>query len=305
MSALRWTDGDIPQIDPAEQAGMKDFLTAYEAHYDEIYAVLMKSVEGLPGLAAMMANMPRAQQEEQNKLSMALMRTAILENNWKPLLDNQRMQGAVYARAGIRFREWFDLVSDFQKVLVPYLVKSHGQAPARLSTAIQGMNRYVDVAMSTIAEEYLQIQEGRIEQQALAIQELSTPVLQVLDRLLLLPIIGMLDTERARLLTESLLRGIRAHRARVVVMDITGVSAVDSKVANHLLQTVAAAKLMGATVVVTGLSAEVAQALVTLGVDLHTLNTVGDLQGGLEEARRMLGYKVVTLDGKAPPPGVV
>jgi len=92
-----------------------------------------------------------------------------------------------------------------------------------------------------------------------------------------------------------LLRAIRANRAKVVVVDITGVGAVDSKVANHLVQTVAASRLMGATVIITGLSAEVAQTLVTLGVDLAKLNTVGDLQGGLEEAERLLGYEVVQI----------
>jgi len=135
--------------------------------------------------------------------------------------------------------------------------------------------------------------ERVIRQQQEAIRELSTPVLQVRERLLILPIIGIIDTHRARLLTESLLRSIRANRARVVVIDITGVAAVDSKVANHLLQAVAAARLMGATAIVTGLSSDVAQTLVTLGVDLGKLTTIGDLQGGLEEAERLLGYKTV------------
>jgi rsbT co-antagonist protein RsbR len=85
-------------------------------------------------------------------------------------------------------------------------------------------------------------------------------------------------------------------------MDVTGVAAVDSKVANHLIQTVAAARLMGASVIVTGLSADVAQALVALGVDLTRINTIGDLQGGLEEAERMLGYKVVPLEALPKPP---
>jgi rsbT co-antagonist protein RsbR len=79
-------------------------------------------------------------------------------------------------------------------------------------------------------------------------------------------------------------------------LDITGVPAVDSRVANHLLQTVEASRLMGATVIVTGLSAEVAQTLVAIGVDLSTLNTVGDLQGGIEEADRLLGHKVVRIE---------
>jgi rsbT co-antagonist protein RsbR len=141
--------------------------------------------------------------------------------------------------------------------------------------------------------------ERTISLQQDAIRELSTPVLQVRDRLLILPIIGTIDTQRAKQLTDSLLRAIRANRAKVVVMDITGVAAVDSKVANHLLQTVAAARLMGTTVIVSGLSADVAQALVALGVDLGKINTVGDLQGGLEEAELMLGARPPAANGAA------
>jgi rsbT co-antagonist protein RsbR len=134
--------------------------------------------------------------------------------------------------------------------------------------------------------------ERIIVQQQEAIRELSTPVLQIRERLLLLPIIGVIDTHRARLITEGLLRSIRGNRAKVVVMDVTGVATIDSKVANHLIQTVTAARLMGAAVIVTGLSSEVAQSLVALGIELNRLNTVGDLQGGLEEAEAMLGYRM-------------
>jgi rsbT co-antagonist protein RsbR len=120
---------------------------------------------------------------------------------------------------------------------------------------------------------------------------LSTPVLQSRERLLLLPIIGVIDTHRARLITDSLLRSVHAARAKVVVMDVTGVATIDSKVANHLIETVTAAEIMGARVIVSGISSDVAQALVALGVDLGKLNTVGGLQGGLEEAERLLGYR--------------
>ena len=117
-------------------------------------------------------------------------------------------------------------------------------------------------------------------------------MLQVRERLLILPIIGVIDPQRARQLTEQLLRGIRTNRAKVVVIDITGVAAMDVTVANHLVQTVEASRLLGATVIVTGLSPEIAQTLVTIGVDLGKMNTVGDLQGGIEQAERLLGYKV-------------
>src|SRR5438105_15479084 len=95
--------------------------------------------------------------------------------------------------------------------------------------------------------------ERVIRQQQESIRELSTPVLQIRDRLLLLPIIGVIDSQRARLITEGGLRSIRANRAKVVVMDITGVATIDSKDGNHLLQTVTPGRVMGAPVIVTGL----------------------------------------------------
>jgi rsbT co-antagonist protein RsbR len=148
---------------------------------------------------------------------------------------------------------------------------------------------------TTVSVGFVQERERVIRQQQEAIRELSTPVLQVRERLLILPIIGVVDSERARQLTEQLLRGVRANRAKVVVMDITGVPSVDATVANHLVQTVEASRLLGATVIVTGLSPEIAQTLVTIGVDLTKMNTVGDLQGGIEEAERVLGYRVISV----------
>ncbi len=140
---------------------------------------------------------------------------------------------------------------------------------------------------------FVQERERVIGEQKATIQELSTPVLQVREQLLILPIIGILDSQRADQLTEQLLGAIRASRAKVVVIDVTGVPSIDKTVANHLVQTVRACRLMGAGAIITGLSSEIAQTLVTLGVDLTMMNTVGDLQGGIETAERQLGYKVI------------
>lgn len=162
----------------------------------------------------------------------------------------------------------------------------------RLAEALDIYEPVANNILSIVALAFIEEREKTVRQQQDAIRELSTPVLQVRDKLLILPIIGVIDSQRARQITEQLLRAIRDNRAKVVVVDITGVPSVDSKVANHLVQTVDASRLMGATVIVTGVSSETAQTLVTLGVDLGKLNTVGDLQGGIEEADRILGYKV-------------
>src|SRR5215213_11411905 len=168
------------------------------------------------------------------------------------------------------------------------------------------LNRVLDVyepaanrIANTVAVSFVDERERVIRQQQDSIFELSTPVLQVRERLLILPIIGVLDNQRAQQLTEQLLRGIRTHRAKVVVIDITGVPDVDETVANHLVQTVDASRLMGASVIITGLSPEIAQTQVTIGVDLSKMNTIGDLQGGLEEAERLLGYNTMTREDGA------
>ena len=150
---------------------------------------------------------------------------------------------------------------------------------------------------NTVAVSFVEERERVIGQQQDAIRELSTPVLRVRERLLILPIIGLLDAPRVHQLTEQLLHGIRAHRARVVVLDITGVPDVDDTVADHLAGTIDASRLMGAAVIITGLSAEIAQTLVAIGADISKLNTAGDLQGGIEEAERLLGFTLTRTDG--------
>jgi rsbT co-antagonist protein RsbR len=153
----------------------------------------------------------------------------------------------------------------------------------------------------TVGVSFVEERERVIREQQEAIRELSTPVLQVRDRLLILPIIGVLDAQRARQLMEQLLAAIQTNRAKVVVIDITGVATIDVGVANHLVQTVEASRLMGASAIITGLSSKIAQTLVDLGVDLGMMRTVGDLQGGLEEAERLMGVKGMARDMIAGP----
>jgi rsbT co-antagonist protein RsbR len=193
---------------------------------------------------------------------------------------------------GVETNEVVGIVLLLRDVLARSLFQKYQADFALLNRVLDAYEPAANRIANTVAVGFVQERERVIREQQEAIRELSTPVLQVRERLLILPIIGAIDAQRARQLTEQLLRAIRNNRARVVVIDITGVPSVDAKVANHLLQTVDATRLMGASVIVTGLSSEIALTLVTIGVDLTKINAVGDLQGGLEEAERVLGYKV-------------
>jgi rsbT co-antagonist protein RsbR len=193
---------------------------------------------------------------------------------------------------GVETEEVLGIVLLLRDVLARSLFEKYQGDFELLNRVLDAYEPAANRIANTVGVSFVQERERVIRQQQEAIRELSTPVLQVRERLVILPIIGILDSQRARQVAEQLLRGIRTHRAKVVVIDITGVPEIDSTVANHLVQTVEASRLMGASVVITGLSPEIALTLVTIGVDLSKMNAVGDLQGGIEHAERLLGYEV-------------
>jgi rsbT co-antagonist protein RsbR len=200
---------------------------------------------------------------------------------------------------GVETHEVLGIVLLLRDVLARSLFEKYQSDFNLLNRVLDAYEPAANRIANTVGVSFVQERERIIRQQQEAIRELSTPVLQVRERLLILPIIGVLDSQRARQLTEQLLRGIRANRAKVVVVDITGVPTIDSTVANHLVQTVEASRLMGAGVIISGLSSEIAQTLVTIGVDLSKVNAVGDLQGAIEEAERLLGYDVTLRAGES------
>jgi rsbT co-antagonist protein RsbR len=193
---------------------------------------------------------------------------------------------------GVETDEVLGIVLLLRDVLARSLFEKYQADFELLNRVLDAYEPAANRIANTVGVSFVQERERIIRQQQEAIRELSTPVLQVREQLLILPIIGILDSQRARQVTEQLLRAIRANRAKVVVIDITGVPTIDSTVANHLVQTVDASGLMGASVIITGLSSEIALTLVNIGLDLSKMNAVGDLQGGIEEAERLLGYEV-------------
>ena len=134
------------------------------------------------------------------------------------------------------------------------------------------------------------------------VQELSTPLVPVTDEILVLPLVGTVDSRRAEQIMDVLLEGVSNRRARVVILDITGVPVVDTSVANHLLQATQAVRLLGAECVLVGITPEVAQTVVGLGVDLRGLTTRSDLQGGIEYALRRMGQRIVRRVERVPSP---
>lgn len=126
------------------------------------------------------------------------------------------------------------------------------------------------------------------------ILELATPVIKIWDGVLLLPLVGIIDTSRAQQIIENLLNSIVENEAELAILDLTGVPVVDTAVARHIIKTVNAAKMLGAKTILTGFSPEVSQTLVTLGIDLSNITTCGSLKTGISKAFSLIGKKVVS-----------
>jgi rsbT co-antagonist protein RsbR len=133
-----------------------------------------------------------------------------------------------------------------------------------------------------------QLHEAMISAQRSLIQELSTPIIPIGDAILIVPLIGAIDSARAQRITESMLQAIVQHGAEYIIIDITGISIIDTAIAHHLLQAARSIQLLGSRVVLVGISPEIAQTLVGLGVDFTTISTRATLQSGFEYAQIQL-----------------
>ncbi|CAK0744022.1 rsbT co-antagonist protein RsbR [Gammaproteobacteria bacterium] len=163
------------------------------------------------------------------------------------------------------------------------------------SQVLGQIDRVIDRLVMISFDAYTESRERIIAQQSLALLELSTPVVRLWDRILLLPLVGVIDTERARQITERLLEAIALYEATVAILDVTGVPIMDTSVAGHLIKTVAAARMLGAQIVMTGISPEGAQTLVKLGINFQDVITRATLRAGVAEGLRMLNKRVTTL----------
>ena len=268
------------------------------ARITAIKPIIEKHLEALTdAFFAHLANIPEAKvllgYPELTRQARALKRAHMLD-----MLGGE--YGLEYARARIELALLYGRVGLETKIFVGAFQQVMGTAaeliiaekPADGLQCYLSLQKVAYLDMGIHSDVVIHERQRIIGRQSEAIRELSTPVLQVRERLLLLPLIGVIDTHRAKLITENLLKAVRDARAKVVVMDVTGVATIDSKVANHLIQTVSATKLMGATTIVTGVTAEVAQSMVALGIEMTPFKTVGDLQGGLEYAEQLLGFHI-------------
>jgi len=272
--------------DAATQALMARIWEVYEASLDELQLELRERLATHPEFGPLVRETPEDPETEAE--SRRLVRAAMVQGAWEAYWDSIRSQAAGYANAQISLASWIELVHMFRVDMVDRVYALHVGTTDELQAKAKALHRWLDDILAVFAQTFVDTNEQVIASQQAAIRQISTPVLQLRTGMLLLPMIGAVDRERLEQMRGRLLEAIRARRARVIVIDVTGVPEIDTVAANQLIAAVASARMMGAEVIISGLSAEIAQTLVTVGIDLSRVVSVGDLQGGIELAEDML-----------------
>lgn len=211
---------------------------------------------------------------------------------WEPVRDVLEQFSKSRARQGFRPSEVATYVLSLKQILFRYLHQRHEGDLERLVDEIWLATTLMDGLGLYTTEAFARSREEIIEGQRQEMLELSTPVVKIWDGVLALPMIGTLDSERAQVVMESLLERIVETGATVAIIDITGVPTVDTLVAQHLLKTVAAAQLMGADCIISGIRPQIAQTIVHLGIELNDVTTRASLADALATALKRTGHRI-------------
>jgi anti-anti-sigma regulatory factor len=270
--------------DSSMQAGMRRVWALYDRVYDEMQVQIRERLASHPDFGRFLRDLP--QDPARDAANRRLIKGAMCDWRWDAYWENVRSQAAGYAAAEIPLSSWVELVNLFRHDLLERVFAASRQE--ELLANVQALDRWLDDAVAAFAQAFVAANEQVIAHQQRAIRQLSTPVLQLRSGLLILPIVGALDRERLDQMRGELLQAIRERRARSVVLDVTGVPEIDTLAANQLIGSVNSARMMGAEVIISGLSAEISQTLVTAGIDLARVVSAGDLQGGIELAEAEL-----------------
>lgn len=200
--------------------------------------------------------------------------------------------GAAHERIGMAPKWYIGAYARYLRLLFEKLMRE--LPPEEAQAGYRSITKLVAFDMSLAIDTYIAANLDTLARHQAAIRELSTPVIRMYHKVLLLPIVGTVDSHRAQQIMETLLTRVVEEQAQAVIVDIQGVPVVDTQVADHLLKTTTAVRLLGAETILTGISGHVAMTIVQLGVDMSTIHTRARLADGVELALKMVGKGITT-----------
>ncbi|PYS32774.1 MAG: transcriptional regulator [Acidobacteria bacterium] len=207
--------------------------------------------------------------------------------------------GAAHERIGMPPKLYLGAYRRYLALIHSRLLEYFKGNAAEAAKALESIRKIIFFDMALAIDTYIAAYLETMTRHQAAIRELSTPVIKVHDRILLLPIVGTVDTQRAQQIMETVLVQVVDQQARVMILDIAGVPVVDTRVADHILKTTAAVQLLGAQSILTGISASVARTVIQLGVEITRVHTRSKLSEGIELALSIVGKKIGSKTARA------
>ncbi|KHE73022.1 RsbT co-antagonist protein RsbRA [Halobacillus sp. BBL2006] len=187
----------------------------------------------------------------------------------------------------------------FRRVVTGFILQQSEKIDSDyFSEVLRKVDGWVDPIINRLVNEYSGSWEHIVSLQRVALQELSAPLIPVMENITIMPLIGTIDTERAKLIMENLLDGVIKHNAEVVLIDITGVPVVDTMVAHHIIQAAEAVRLIGSRCILVGIRPEIAQTIVNLGIDLGKFPTKSSLRKGFQTALELTNRRIEETQNK-------
>ena len=187
-------------------------------------------------------------------------------------------------------------ITHFAEIIYENMTNEKIIHEGNIAAYVKEFSNWITPISENTIQAYSKTWERTVSLQKIALQELSASLIPVFEKVSVMPLVGTIDTERAKLIMENLLEGVVKHRAEVVLLDITGVPVVDTMVAHHIIQAADAVRLVGAKCMLVGIRPEIAQTIVTLGINLNDFTTTSTLQRGVEQALAWTNRKIVEVE---------
>ena len=280
--------GQQPNLTTNERRALAELASLMEAHAGWFLELQRGVVADLPPAITP----PETDMSSEMEASITEMRSLAEGGDYGQYLETRRARMAQMTQVGLSFGLIVQAISALRDPLVG-LIRREIAERSRAYEVEDVMDHLITDTLVMAGEVFAAVKEEQTaDEYRLAIRRLSTPVVKVWDEILLLPVIGIVDSERSQQMMEQILNRIVEEQARVVIIDVTGVPTLDTAVADHLIKTTKAASLLGARTLLVGISPEVAQTVVKLGVSLADMDAHADLRRGLEHALETLGYAI-------------
>lgn len=271
----------------------KEFLTYIQNHREDIIVSWLQRIgENAEGTAKRL-------EEDQLSFSAAQEYIDLLVKDSIGLIDNSDNQVIIFIEKAVSLNWHLNMLITGLQIFEEIIFQGMGNEEAFPDNEqlqyVENFHSWLHPLCNKIIQMYSNIWERTVSVQKVALQELSAPLIPVFEGITIMPLVGTIDTQRAKQIMENLLNGVVKHRSEVVLIDITGVPVVDTMVAHHIIQATNAVRLVGAKSMIVGIRPEIAQTIVNLGINLDQFETKNTLKKGMESALEYTNRKLVGL----------